>query len=668
MIYNSEFRDFFSFSSTFAGQKYMDTIMRELLLPYGLDPEDFSKISLKDHLLLTTYSLTAVSAPLCAILLPFHSIVEIKSVLSRAAKAGFFCKHSVSFYASESPLLSDVRLLYSISEKGEQYLCRKFDLPNLQTWEHTNSVRCLHDYQTTLTTLQLLLQRIIDAERHRGRSYIPLWKAGSDHFMKEYMLDKQSYQTNRREEMKTHRNLIADAVYELSDNDYTDKAYYEDNYSRTYYMAPFYSLILDDQRTAQLPLHIFVETDMRTERNPVIIEKLAHYAEAQTISRNGAYSYRDSCILFSCYDFPPVPTASWLITNKALHDLVGRAQATADGGEPISRDNLLDKITDLPESVQNGYREINEFYGRGRDCKTAIQLLNRYQTDKANIRLPMLAQYKSDFQARRCRLRLSQVYQKLYLDVNQRNMASGKRISYVSGQADCCKVIRELLEGLHCYFLPSSTIWQSASRMYHNPDFLAWVIATYYANIYAVLADIKSRLNAPENGVKVLMSTYEQMPQFKVPTDNEELWIQFPQCLTFKRNDSDTDQYTFVFEDLSDLGAWVRLTEYFRQYPDGTKDIRIVCLYESDEEVKLFSKATGISGLAKKDLIQSPAGIAYVSIRGYHALKNPTLENWLAMDDEEKEAWVQKIHSYRLYAYATTEGGIIFQDGNHLEP
>ena len=38
------------------------------------------------------------------------------------------------------------------------------------------------------------------------------------------------------------------------------------------------------------------------------------------------------------------------------------------------------------------------------------------------------------------------------------------------------------------------------------------------------------------------------------------------------------------------------------------------------------------------------------------------------MDDEEKEAWVQKIHSYRLYAYATTEGGIIFQDGNHLEP
>ena len=85
MIYNSEFRDFFSFSSTFAGQKYMDTIMRELLLPYGLDPEDFSKISLKDHLLLTTYSLTAVSAPLCAILLPFHSIVEIKSVLSRAA-------------------------------------------------------------------------------------------------------------------------------------------------------------------------------------------------------------------------------------------------------------------------------------------------------------------------------------------------------------------------------------------------------------------------------------------------------------------------------------------------------------------------------------------------------------------------------------------------------
>lgn len=667
MIYNSEFRDFFSFSSTFAGQKYMDTMMRELLLPYGLDPEGFSKFSLKDHLLLTTYLLTAVSAPLCAILLPSHSIEDIKSALSRAAKADFFCKHSVSLYASESPLLSDVRLLYSISEKGERYICRKFDLPRLQTWEHTNSVRCLHDYQTTLTILQLLLQRLIDAERHRGKSYIPLWKAGSDHFTKEYMLDKQSYQTNRREEMKTQRNLIADAVYELSDNDYMDKAYYEDNYSRTYYMAPFYSLVSDDQRTAQLPLHIFVETDMRTERNPVLIEKLAHYADAQTISRNGAYSYRDSCILFSCYDFPPVPTEPWLITNKALHDLTGRVQAAADGGGALLRDNLLDKITSLPERTQEGYREINEFYGRGKDCKTAIQLLNRYQADKANIRLPMLAQYKSSFQAKRCRLRLSQVYQKLYADLDQRNAEARKRISYISGQADCCKVIRELLEGLHCYFLPSSTIWQSASRMYHNPDFLSWVVATYYANMYAVLADVKSRLNAPENGVRVLLSTYEQMPQAQVPTlDNEGLCVQFPQCIAFKRDDSNADQYTFVFEDLSDLGAWVRLTEYFRQYPDGTKTIRIICLYESEEEVKLFSKVTGISGLTQKDLIQSPAGIAYVSIRGYYAIKNPTLENWLTMDNEEKEAWVQKIHSYRLYAYAK-EDEIIFQDGNHLD-
>lgn len=646
----------------------MDTLMNELLTPYGLTLEGIKVHSLKDHLLLATYLLTATSTPLCAVILPSYSANAIKSMFSQAYKKGFLCKHSVCLYAFQSPLTPDVRSLYFLSEKGECYVCSRFGLPDIQTWNYTNTARCLHDYQNTLTILQILLQRIIDSDRHRGKAYVPLWKNGSDHFAKEYMIDKQSYRTERQWGIKTQRNLIADAIYTISDSIHTDKAYYEDNYSRTYYMAPFYSLTLDNQRTAQLPLHIFVETDMRTERNPVIIEKLAHYADAQTISRNGAYSYRDSCILFSCYDFPPVPTASWLITNKALHDLVERAQATADGGESISRDNLLDKITDLPESVQDGYREINEFYGRGKDCKTAIQLLNRYQADKANIRLPMLAQYKSDFQARRCRLRLSQVYQKLYLDVNQRNIESGKRISYISGQADCCKVIRELLEGLHCYFLPSSTIWQSASRMYHNPDFLAWVIATYYANIYAVLADIKSRLNAPENGVKVLMSTYEQMPQFKVPTDNEELWIQFPQCLTFKRNDSDTDQYTFVFEDLSDLGAWVRLTEYFRQYPDGTKDIRIVCLYESDEEVKLFSKATGISGLAKKDLIQSPAGIAYVSIRGYHALKNPTLENWLAMDDEGKEAWVQKIHSYRLYAYATKEGEIIFQDGNHLEP
>lgn len=667
MQYNSEFRDFFSFSSSPTGQKYMDTLMKELLAPYELTLEGIEGYSLRDHLLLTAYLLTVTSAPLCVVMLPSYSANKIKSMLSQSCKKEFLYKHSVCLYASQSPLASDVRSLYSLSEKGENYVCSRFGLPELQTWDHTNTARCLHDYQNTLTVLQLLLQRIIDSDRHRGKAYIPLWKKESDHFTKEYMLDKRSYQTNRQGGMKTQRNLIADAIYTLSDSAHIDKKYYDDNYSRTYYMAPFYSLVLDDCRTAQLPLHIFVETDMRTERNPVIIEKLAHYADAQTISRNGAYSYRDSCILFSCYDFPSIPAEPWLITNKALNMLVERAQTAAGGGGTILRDNLLDKILDLPESVQEGYREINEFYGRGKDCKTAIQLLNRYQADKANIRLPMLAQYKSEFQAKRCRLRLSQVYQKLYADLDHRNEETGKRISYISGQADCCKVIRELLEGLHCYFLPSSTIWQSSSRMYHNPDFLSWVVATYYANMYAVLADVKSRLNAPENGVRVLLSTYEQMPQAKVPTlDNEGLCVQFPQCITFKRDDSDADQYTFVFEDLSDLGAWVRLTEYFRQYPDGTKNIRIICLYESEEEVKLFSKVTGISGLTQKDLIQSPAGIAYVSIRGYYAIKNPTLENWLTMDNAEKEAWVQKIHSYRLYAYAK-EDKVIFQDGNHLD-
>ena len=80
MRYNSEFRDFFSFSSSPIGQKYTDTLMNELLTPYGLTLEGIKGHSLKDHLLLATYLLTATSTPLCAVILPSYSATAIKSV------------------------------------------------------------------------------------------------------------------------------------------------------------------------------------------------------------------------------------------------------------------------------------------------------------------------------------------------------------------------------------------------------------------------------------------------------------------------------------------------------------------------------------------------------------------------------------------------------------
>lgn len=660
MKYNSDSRDLFSFSSTHSGQRYIDGIMRELLLPYNLTSEGIANASAKDRLLLTTYLLTAVSAPLCSILLSPCPNDLVKSRLSCCVRDGLLRKHSVSFYASSNTALPDARVLYSLSEKGERYVCCRFDLPELQKWERTSSSLCMHTYQNTLTVLQLFLQRIIDADRHRDKAYVQLWKSGTDQFDREYMIDKRSYRTDRRDGRKMQKNLIADSIYTIYDPRYEKKEYYKDNYSRKYCMAPFQPIVSDDSRTAQLPLHIFVETDMRTERNPVIIEKLARYADAQTISRTGSYSYRDSCILFSCYDSPPVPSESWIITNKELNTLMERAQKGSEGVDAISRDDFPREIQDLPEALQNGYNEINEFYNRGSNCKTAAQLLNRYQADKSNLRLPMLSQYKAEYQTKRCRLRISQVYKCLYDELKE----SDGHISYTTSQTSCTKVIREFLEGLHCYFLPSSTIWHSATRMYHNPDFLSWIIATYFANMYAVSAGIKSRLNAPKNGITVFLSTYEQTPQDKVPSFDEGLCIQFPQCITFCRSDTDTDRYTFIFEDLSDLGAWVRLTEYFKKYPKGTKDIRIVCLYESEEEVKLFSKTTGISGIMSNNLIQSPAGIAYISIRSYSMLKNPTLENWIGMSGEEKEAWAVNMRSYRLYACQEKEG-VVFRDANH---
>lgn len=139
---------------------------------------------------------------------------------------------------------------------------------------------------------------------------------------------------------------------------------------------------------------------MRTERNPVIIEKLARYTDVQTISRTGSYSYRDSCILFSCYDTPAVPSEPWLFSKPSLANLVQRAQDASEDNRPVLRDDFLERISDLPEAIQKGYREVNEFYRR-KDCKTVLQLLQQYSADRTNMRLPLLSQYKSEFLAKR---------------------------------------------------------------------------------------------------------------------------------------------------------------------------------------------------------------------------------------------------------------------------
>lgn len=664
MFYKSEFRDFFSYAATTVSSKaYMKTVLQEFL-GMGVD-FDFQSVKLQDMVLLLVYRSTVTSNTLCSTLLSWRSddmVKTIASVFPRLVKLGLVVRYPLTLYTSQSRSICDTRYVYTLSSKGERYVCARFDLPELQPWEKTSVSVCLHTYQNTLTILQLILQRVIDADRHRGKAYVPLWKLGTDQFAREYMLDKQSYKTVRQTVGKTQRNLIADAIYTISDPMYSNKDYYDDNYSRSYYLAPFNPIVLDDSRDIQLPLHIFIEADMRTERNPVIIEKLARYTDVQTISRTGSYSYRDSCILFSCYDTPAVPSEPWLFSKPSLANLVQRAQDASEDNRPVLRDDFLERISDLPEAIQKGYREVDEFYRR-KDCKTALQLLQQYSADRTNMRLPLLSQYKSEFLAKRCRARIAQVYKSLYADLY--NLQANGNISYVSNQSNCCKVIRECLEGLRCYFFSASTIWQSSSRIYHNPDFLSWIVSTYYAGEYALLADIKPRLNASENGVRVILSTYEQTPPDKVPAFDNDLGIHFSQCLTLRRDDTDTDQYTFVFEDLSDLGSWVRITEYFRRYPNGTDTLRIICLYESEEDVKSFAKTTGIYGIIEDDktLFQSPTGISYISTKGYFSNKM-SLDKWNEMSDKDKIAWSQRARSYQLRAVA--EGDVIvFRDGNY---
>lgn len=342
MFYKSEFRDFFSYAATTVSSKaYMKTVLQEFL-GMGVD-FDFQSVKLQDMVLLLVYRSTVTSNTLCSTLLSWRSddmVKTIASVFPRLVKLGLVVRYPLTLYTSQSRSICDTRYVYTLSSKGERYVCARFDLPELQPWERTSAPFCLHTYQNTLTILQLILQRVIDADRHRGKAYVPLWKLGTDQFAREYMLDKQSYKTVRQTVGKTQRNLIADAIYTISDPMYSNKDYYDDNYSRSYYLAPFNPIVLDDSRDIQLPLHIFIEADMRTERNPVIIEKLARYTDVQTISRTGSYSYRDSCILFSCYDTPAVPSEPWLFSKPSLANLVQRAQDASEDNRPVLRDGF----------------------------------------------------------------------------------------------------------------------------------------------------------------------------------------------------------------------------------------------------------------------------------------------------------------------------------------
>lgn len=616
MHFQSEFRNMFSFSSTSYGQKCMQRVA-DVILDLA---DDASDLLASDVILLLTYRLTVTSSSLCASLLSWKSDTQyIRTTISILSRKGLLVKYPISLYSNSLYSVADIRSVVCLSEEGIKYLCRKFALPELPSWMHTTPVRCLHDYQNTLTIVQLLLQRVIDSDRHRGKPYIPSLLSGeSDDFSKEYMLDRKSYNTARQENFKGKRNLIADSIYTINGN--SDNTYHEDDYTRSYLLAPVTPLTLDDTRPARLPLNIFIETDMRTERNPVIVEKLAQYTDAKTFSRTGTYAYWNSCLLFSCFALPPAPAKPWSMSNAVLETLLKRSQSP-DNGSPVSRNDFPALITDLPQNVQQGYLEVNEFYSVTKDCKTAQQLIERYKADRANLRSPLLAQYNSEFHAKKCRDRLSRVYKEIYRELEDTENEMKGKLSIADSQLSCCKVIREFLNGLRCYFLPVSTIWQTASRLYHNPDLLAWITNKYFGGSYISKYGIHSQLlNAKENGVQVAISAYQQMPNEKVPALSEGLFLHFPQCITFKRSDMDKNGHTVVIEDLSDLGTWVRITEYFKKFPKGTSDIRIACLYQSREDVEAFVNATGIYGSSGSGIVNVflyPENINFISYKSY---------------------------------------------------
>lgn len=628
-------------------------------------------LSVKDAILLLGYVLGPLSRNVVWSILKWRQVGQnaIKSRLTELVRDGYVQLFKIQLFdgqTGQEHTLPVPEYCYSLTDAGLKYLKQKYGLPIWPSWMHTKESRIEHDYQNTLCMLQLTYARLKknDESNYSSSSpYFPSPLTGKciDAFSKEYMLDRDYFYNRQHSEMYTSSHLVTDSVYTIVSSSQEKPKYRQDRYSALYTVGVIIPNLVE-KCAPDLPVNVFVEVDMRTERNPVLLAKIENYAELK--SYGNAYPYNTSPLLFACYDYPAIPKCNWLLSNRTLDALQKAVEDSKAQGIDltISKKNTvleeangyifnhldLSKIKNVnAQDLENGCREIVEFYAslaKARRVKVVSldEILAYYRNEKDCSQLSMLEHTVIEYNEERCIKRMEHLIKKLYFDyeeyLSSHNLIPSAGL-YAVAPAQCFRILRAFMDGMHCYFLPTPSLWKKAETLYHDPDMIAWVVNTYFCREYrhyfgiadsdAACLQVKVYSEMParnddmvdENGKMIYMRPYIDNGLYFTFTNTAVVSchdkLRYPNALPF----------AIVVEDLADMGAWVRLKEFARFYKNGDDYTRFICLFDNVEQINSFIKISGINCWFEDDnTIDALLGMVFVDKSVYRKLRKSNKE------------------------------------------